>query len=150
MSKDLHNFIIYRCIVGSRAYGLETDQSDTDRRGIYLPPANLHWSLTGVPEQFENSATQEVYWELQKFLTLALKSNPTILECLYTPLVEHASPVAQELLAMREDSAKVCRGRHEHRAGKQQYASEKASFATANIQLRTHRGDNNQRAGRRP
>src|SRR5216683_189529 len=32
---DLEQFIIYRCIVGSRAYGLDHDDSDTDRRGIY-------------------------------------------------------------------------------------------------------------------
>ena len=42
-----------------------------------------------------------MYWELRKFVTLALKANPNILECLYTPLVEHASPVAERLLAMR-------------------------------------------------
>ncbi len=33
---------------------------------------------------------------------MALKGNPNILECLYTPLVEHATPLAQELLAMRD------------------------------------------------
>ncbi|MEP7343261.1 MAG: nucleotidyltransferase domain-containing protein, partial [Acidobacteriota bacterium] len=99
---DLYDCVIYRCVVGSRAFGLDSEESDTDRRGIYLPPADLHWSLYGVPEQLENDATQECYWELQKFLILALKANPNILECLWTPLVETATPVAQELLAMRE------------------------------------------------
>src|SRR5579859_2050480 len=97
----LSEYIIYRCIVGSRAYGLDTDASDTDRRGIYLPPAALHWSLYGVPEQLENAVAQECYWELGKFLVLALKANPNVLECLYTPLVETATPLAEELLAMR-------------------------------------------------
>ena len=78
----------YRCIVGSRAYGLDTEASDTDLRGFFLPPAELQWSLYGVPEQLENPDTEEIYWELQKFLTLALKANPNILE-------------AQELLDMR-------------------------------------------------
>ncbi|MEZ4727824.1 MAG: nucleotidyltransferase domain-containing protein [Caldilineaceae bacterium] len=41
-------------MVGSRAYGLAHEESDTDRRGVYLPPADLHWSLYGVPEQLEN------------------------------------------------------------------------------------------------
>src|SRR4051812_35206236 len=41
---ELEDFIIYRCIVGSRAYGLDTDASDTDLRGIYLAPAELQWS----------------------------------------------------------------------------------------------------------
>jgi uncharacterized protein len=98
---NLYDHVIYRCIVGSRAYGLEDDASDTDIRGIYLPPATLHWSLYGIPEQIEQNETQECYWELQKFIVLALKANPNILECLYTPLVELATPIAQELLEMR-------------------------------------------------
>jgi predicted nucleotidyltransferase len=99
--RRLSEFVIYRCVVGSRAYGLETEASDTDRRGVYLPPASLHWSLAGVPEQLEDPAGQECYWELQKFLVLALKANPNVLECLYTPLVDHADPIARELLDMR-------------------------------------------------
>jgi predicted nucleotidyltransferase len=98
---DLFERVIFRCVVGSRAFGLDTDTSDTDRRGIYLPPADLHWSLYGVPDQLDREETQEQYWELQRFLVLALKANPNVLECLYTPLVEHATPLAQELLAMR-------------------------------------------------
>lgn len=99
---DLYQYLIYRCVVGSQAYGLAHAESDVDRRGIYLPPAELHWSLYGVPEQLENQATEECYWELQKFLNLALKANPNILECLYTPLVEMVTPLGQELLEMRE------------------------------------------------
>ena len=99
---ELEPFIIYRCVVGSRAYGLETDASDTDLRGIYLAPADLEWSLFGAPEQFEDNAAQSCYWELQKFLTMALKANPNILECLYSPLVEKQTPLAVELLALRD------------------------------------------------
>ncbi len=102
-SIELNDRIIYRCVIGSRAYGLEDENSDTDRRGIYLPPAMLHWSLYGVPEQLENEETQEAYWEIQKFITLALKANPNVLECLYTPIVEFATPLAEELLAMRQN-----------------------------------------------
>jgi len=99
---DLLDCVIFRCVVGSRAYGLDVDDSDVDRRGVYLPPAAMHWSLYGVPEQLEYDQTQECYWELQKFLTMALKANPNVLECLYTPLVEHATPIAREMLDMRE------------------------------------------------
>lgn len=99
---DLDAHVIYRVVIGSRAYGLDEAGSDTDRRGVYLPPAELHWSLYGVAEQLENPANQDCYWELQKFLVMALKANPNVLECLYSPLVEHATPLAQELLAMRQ------------------------------------------------
>jgi hypothetical protein len=98
---DLNERVIYRCVIGSQAYGLADTESDVDRRGIYLPTADLHWSLYGVPEQLENHETQEAYWELQKFLVLALKANPNVLECLYTPLVEKATPLAEELLGMK-------------------------------------------------
>ena len=99
---DLYEFVIYRCIVGSHAYGLSHEESDVDRRGIYLPPADLQWCLYGVPEQLENPESEEVYWELQKFLVLALKANPNVLECLYTPLVETKTELASELLNVRE------------------------------------------------
>ena len=99
--QGLFDRVIFRCVIGSRAYGLDDENSDTDRRGIYLPPADLHWSLFGVPEQLENDETQEAYWELQKFIVLALKANPNVLECLYTPLVETKTPLADELLRMR-------------------------------------------------
>lgn len=98
----LDRYIIYRCVIGSQAYGLAGDASDVDRRGIYLPPAEAHWSLFGVPAQLEDDATQECYWELQKFLTLALKANPNVLECLYSPLVELATPLAEELRSLRQ------------------------------------------------
>lgn len=100
--EHLRDFVIYKCVVGSRAYGLETENSDTDRRGIYLPPANLHWSLFGVPEQLDTPETEECYWELQKFLVLALKSNPNVLECLYSPVVEYQTDLAKKLILMRQ------------------------------------------------
>lgn len=93
--------IIYQCVIGSRAYGLSNEDSDVDRRGIYLPKAQDHWSLFGVPEQLECESTQEAYWEYQKFLILALKANPNALECLYSPMVEKQEPAAGPLLENR-------------------------------------------------
>src|SRR5262245_62122421 len=36
---DLRQFVILRVAVGSRAFGLATDASDEDRRGVFLPLA---------------------------------------------------------------------------------------------------------------
>ena len=72
-SNALFSRVILRCVIGSRAYGLDDDASDTDYRGVFLPTADMHWSLYGVPEVIECSDTQEHYWELQRFLVLALK-----------------------------------------------------------------------------
>jgi predicted nucleotidyltransferase len=99
--RELRSSVAYVCVVGSRAYGLDHADSDWDRRGFYLPDADRHWSLFGVPEQLEDDARQECFWEAQKFCVLAAKANPNVLECLWTPLVEFAAPIAQDLLAMR-------------------------------------------------
>ncbi|MDP6445143.1 MAG: nucleotidyltransferase domain-containing protein [Pirellulaceae bacterium] len=97
--------IIYRCVVGSRAYGLSNEDSDDDVRGIFLCPAADHWSLRAVPEQLERCDDQhdEVYWELEKFLKLALKANPNVLETLWTPLVVEADETARALREMRSE-----------------------------------------------
>jgi len=97
----LEKHIIYRCVVGSRAYGLDTDTSDTDVRGVYVAPAEMQWSLFGAPEQFEDNGAQTCYWELQKFLVMALKANPNILECLYSPLVEKQTRLGGRLVSLR-------------------------------------------------
>lgn len=99
----LREHIIYRCQVGSKAFGLANENSDDDVRGIFLPPADLHWSLYKLPEQIEliENGEDEVYWELEKFLRLALKANPNILETLWTPLVIEASPIAERLREIR-------------------------------------------------
>ena len=97
---ELFRFVAYRCVVGSTAYGLAQQHSDVDRRGFYLPPADKEWSLSGVPEQLETDQ-EECYWEIEKFIRLALKANPNVLECLYSPLVEHCTPLAQELIDAR-------------------------------------------------
>lgn len=98
---DLFEHVIYRCIVGSRAFGLDEEVSDVDIRGIYLPPADLQWSLASVPGIIERPNADECYWELERFLVLALKANPNILECLYTPRVEMTNSIAEELLSIR-------------------------------------------------
>lgn len=95
-------YVAYRAVVGSRAYGLETEASDTDVRGFYVPPTRLFWRFGKPPEQLECEERQECFWELEKFLRLALACNPNVLECLNSPLVEQAGPAAEELRDMRE------------------------------------------------
>lgn len=98
---ELCDAVVFRCVVGSRAYGLARDGSDTDRRGAYLAPARMQWSIFDVPEQIEQTATQECYWELGKFVRLALKGNPNVLEALWSPMVEHLDPAVEPVISER-------------------------------------------------
>ncbi|MEK6238196.1 MAG: nucleotidyltransferase domain-containing protein, partial [Planctomycetales bacterium] len=102
--EKLRDYVFYQCQVGSKAFGLADESSDDDLRGIYLPPAELHWSMYRLPEQleFDQGDQDEVYWELEKFLKLALKANPSILETLWTPLVLQSNEIAEELRDLRE------------------------------------------------
>ena len=101
MPDPLFDRQILRVVIGSRAYGLDGEGSDTDRRGVYLPTAERHWSLGGAPNVLRDETHELMAWELQRFLELALKANPTVLEVLFTPLIEEATPLGRELLALR-------------------------------------------------
>ncbi|MER5934601.1 nucleotidyltransferase domain-containing protein [Streptomyces sp. NPDC002054] len=93
---------VYACVMGSRAFGLATEASDTDRRGVYLAPTPLFWSFEKPPTHVEGPLPEQFSWELERFLELALKANPNILECLHSPLVDRLTPVGEELLSLRE------------------------------------------------
>ncbi|MGW0702510.1 nucleotidyltransferase domain-containing protein [Streptomyces sp. NPDC002867] len=92
---------IYSCVMGSRAFGLATESSDTDRRGVFLAPTALYWRFAKPPTHVEGPAEEQFSWELERFLELALRANPNILECLHSPLVEHADDTGRELLSLR-------------------------------------------------
>lgn len=76
--------IIFECISGSRAYGLNTPASDTDIRGVFVLPKEKFYSLEYVG-QINNETNDIVYYELRKFIELCLKNNPNILELLNVP-----------------------------------------------------------------
>lgn len=102
--KDLdlvRDHTVYACVMGSRAYGLATDGSDTDRRGVFLAPTPLFWHFEKPPRHVEGPAEEQFSWELERFCELALRANPNILECLHSPLVDHVTDTGRELLALR-------------------------------------------------
>ena len=104
MSVDVQPYVFLRVVTGSRAFGLSTPESDEDRRGIYLPPATWHWSLTKPPEQVDSivNGLDVIDWEIEKYLVQALKGNPTILETLWSPLVLFANELGEELISLRK------------------------------------------------
>ncbi|MFF2331516.1 MULTISPECIES: DNA polymerase beta superfamily protein [unclassified Streptomyces] len=92
---------VYSCVMGSRAFGLATEDSDTDRRGVFLAPTPLFWRFDKPPTHVDGPAEEQFSWELERFCELALRANPNVLECLHSPLVEHIDAVGSELLSLR-------------------------------------------------
>lgn len=97
MSDDL----ILSVVTGSRAYGLETETSDTDRRGVFAAPTAAFWRLDKPPTHRDGPLPEQFSWEVERFCALALEANPTVLECLWSPLVEVATPAGRRLLELR-------------------------------------------------
>jgi uncharacterized protein len=92
---------IYSCVVGSRAYGLAGPGSDTDRRGVYMVPTSWFWGLDKPPSHVDGPGKEQFSWELERCCELALQANPTVLECLWSPLVEQITEAGRELMAIR-------------------------------------------------
>ncbi len=76
--------IVFECITGSRAYGLHTEHSDTDKKGVFIVPKKAFYSIDYLQEVSLKS-NDEVYYELNKFIRLISKSNPSLLEMLAVP-----------------------------------------------------------------
>jgi len=92
---------ILAVVVGSRAYGLAVAGSDHDRRGVYAAPTPLFWHLDKPPTHLDGPAEEQFSWELERFCTLALQGNPTVLEVLWSPLITQVTAAGRELLATR-------------------------------------------------
>jgi predicted nucleotidyltransferase len=88
-------------VVGSRAYGLAGPGSDHDRRGVYAAPTRMFWRLAKPPTHLDGPADEQFSWEVERFCAIALQANPTVLEVLWSPLVERVTPLGRELLAVR-------------------------------------------------
>jgi hypothetical protein len=104
-TEDGHRLVrehtIYAAVVGSRAFGLDTDASDTDTRGIFQAPTPAFWSLAKPPPHVDGPAPEWFSWEVERFCELALKANPNCLEVLWSPLPVRITPVGRELLELR-------------------------------------------------
>lgn len=95
--------LIYAAVVGSRAYGTATEQSDVDVRGVVLPPVEKILGLEGF-EQCVSPEGDTIFYDLRKFLRLALAGNPSILEMLWVPedCVLAADEYGRMLMAARQ------------------------------------------------
>lgn len=92
---------VYACVMGSRAFGLATESSDTDVRGVFLAPTPMFWGFDKPPTHVEGPAAEQFSWELERFCSLALRANPNVLECLHSPLVGRIDSTGRELVSLR-------------------------------------------------
>ena len=97
--------LIYEYMSGSHMYGTNTTESDKDYGGVYMSPSEQLLGL-GIDYQTEihDKTNDTVWFELNKFMFLLIKSNPTVLEALFADddcvLYEH--PIMTEIKKYRD------------------------------------------------
>ncbi|MGU3373798.1 nucleotidyltransferase domain-containing protein [Chryseobacterium sp. M5A1_1a] len=103
------NLILFEAISGSRAFGLATENSDTDIRGVYYLPKEDFFGLNYIP-QISNETNDITYYEIGRFVELLQKNNPNILEVLASPedCILQKNPV-MDLLKTEDFLSKLCK-----------------------------------------
>ena len=90
-------------IVGSTAYGLDTEDSDIDRLGIFTYYTGQLHGLHYPKETLVTTNPDVTMHEARKFVKLALNVNPTVTELLWLTDYEKGSDFGRELVYLRKD-----------------------------------------------
>jgi hypothetical protein len=87
---------ILKVLVGSRAHGLNREDSDYDYRGVFVEPTSKILSINGDPRNtsWVEGDEDNTQYEIGNFLHLATKCNPSILEVLVAPF--HGEETTEE------------------------------------------------------
>ena len=95
--------LIYRAVRGSHAYGTNLATSDVDIHGVYRLRPDEFVSLFSQGEQASDETNDTVFFELRRYMELAMTANPPVLEMLWTPddCVQVTTPVFQQLRVER-------------------------------------------------
>ncbi|QBA22653.1 nucleotidyltransferase [Chryseobacterium indologenes] len=103
------NLLLFEVISGSRAFGLATENSDTDIRGVYYLPKEDFFGLNYIP-QISNETNDITYYEIGRFVELLQKNNPNILEILTSPedCILYKHPL-MDLLKTEDFLSKLCK-----------------------------------------
>lgn len=98
-------YLVFKCQAGSKLYGMSTATSDSDIRGIFIAPPEYYLGNFQHVEQVEikNPGEDCVIYELKKFVELASRCNPNLIELLFTPkeFTYHLDPAFQEIIDHR-------------------------------------------------
>ena len=93
--------VILEAIVGSVAYGLATNSSDIDKLGVYVAPTQNILSIKKPKDTIVKLKPDITYHEVEKYMRLAMKCNPTILELLFMDKYEKITDEGRMLLSIR-------------------------------------------------
>lgn len=90
--------------MGSTAYGLARPGSDVDQLGVFIAPTEAVLGLSGRSVVDSSHVTHEpdlTLHEVGKYLRLAVKGNPTVLELLFAPEYVVCTEPGRALVGLR-------------------------------------------------
>lgn len=89
---------LLKSIVGSHVHRLNNENSDIDYKGVHVSDIREKLSIfSRVPDRISMDTVDDISYELDWFVSMCTKGNPTILEVLFSDLVEIHSPITDEL-----------------------------------------------------
>lgn len=79
--------VIFLAVTGSRAYGLETPESDVDIRGIYLKSSKelLGFEQPAQVRKLNSTDADSVIWSLEHAIRCVIKGDANVLEAIHSP-----------------------------------------------------------------
>ena len=93
---------VLESVVGSRAWNLADEGSDTDRRGVFAAPLPWTVGLVPAPEDLVSADATAAYWSVGKTIRQALRADPNTLEMLFVEGARPLDPMGEWLLADRD------------------------------------------------
>jgi hypothetical protein len=94
--------VVLEAVVGSHAWGLAGEGSDTDRRGVFTLPFAWTAGLAEPPRDLVSADGSESYWEAEKAIRQALRADPNTLELLFVSTAEARDPIGAWILEARD------------------------------------------------
>ncbi len=99
---ELFMNILLKGVVGSKAYGLAHEGSDTDRIGVFAADTGGLFSLTPLKDTITTHNPDLTLHEAAKAAKLLMSCNPTLTEILWLPEYEEQSYWGERLVDIRK------------------------------------------------
>ncbi len=128
--------VVLETTVGSRAWGLATEGSDTDIRGVFATPLSWTQGLVAPPEDLVNEDGSHTFWAVAKCIKQALRADPNTLEALFVKSAHATDEIGQWLLEERDAFVSA-----EIYGSFGRYATSQLDKLSQNLRLVRHRGD---------
>ena len=74
--------LLYEYVRGSKLYNTDTPDSDEDIGGVFIAPIDFDFKYQ---EEVSDDKNDSKWWELGKFMEMAMTSNPAVLEAFFVP-----------------------------------------------------------------